>query len=209
SSPTIHDMVNVTDASFDNDGTITSWFWDFGDKTNSTLQSPSHIYSQKGEWKITLTVTDNDGAKTSTTNTVTVINLKPEASFECPPDPQTGMEVQFMDNSVDPENSSISWLWDFGDGNTSDLQTPTHKFAAEGDYNVTLTVTDDENAVDTYTMTISVIEAPQTETTDATPLWIIAVVVVVIATAAFLGIVWWNRRQRSFPEMFTGTNDTE
>jgi PKD repeat protein len=206
SNPTIQDMVNITDASFDSDGAITSWFWDFGDETNSTLQNPSHTYSQKGEWQVTLTVTDNDGAKSSTTHTVTVINLKPEACFECTPDAQTGMEVQFMDNSVDPENRSLSWLWDFGDGNTSDIQTPTHKFATEGDYNVTLTVTDDENAVDTYSMTVSVTEAPQTETADATPLWMIAVVVIVIAAAGFLGLIWWNRRQRSFPEMWSNGN---
>jgi PKD repeat protein len=206
SNPTIRDMVNITDASFDSDGTITSWFWDFGDETNLTLQNPSHTYSQKGEWQVTLTVTDNDGAKSSTTHTVTVINLQPEACFECTPDAQTGMEVQFMDNSVDPENRSLSWLWDFGDGNTSDLQTPTHKFATEGDYNVTLTVTDDENAVDTYSMTVSVTEAPQTETADATPLWMIAVVVIVIAAAGFLGLIWWNRRQRSFPEMWSNGN---
>jgi PKD repeat protein len=75
SNPNIQDLVNITDASSDPDGSITSRFWDFGDETNSTLQNPSHTYSQKGEWQIILTVTDNHGAKNSTTHTVTVINL--------------------------------------------------------------------------------------------------------------------------------------
>jgi PKD repeat protein len=208
SNPTINDMVNITDASSDPDGVIISWFWDFGDGTNSTARNPSHTYSQKGEWKITLTVTDNDRAASSTTQTVKVVNLKPEASFECnSTNLQTDMDIQFADNSVDPENSSISWLWDFGDGNTSELQTPTHTFATAGDYNVTLTVTDDENATDTYTMTVSVAEAPQSETSGAIPLWIIAVVAIVIATVGFLGILLWNRRRRSFSEMFTGSDE--
>ena len=109
-------------------------------------------------------------------------------------------------NARAPENKSISWFWDFGDGNTSELQTPTHKFAAEGDYNVTLIVTDDENATDTFTMTVPVTEPPQTS--GSIPLWIIAVVVIVIAATGFLGMFWWNRRRRSFSEMFTGSDNT-
>ena len=206
SDPTIQDEVNITDNSSDPDGTITSWFWDFGDGTNSTSKNPSHRFSQKGEWQITLTVTDNDGAETSITHTVTVVNLPPAAAFNCTLNPQTDRDIEFTDNSVDPENKSLSWFWDFGDGNTSELQTPTHKFATEGDYNVTLTVTDDENTTDTYTMTVPVTKQPQTS--GSTPLWMIAVVVIVIAAIAFVGLLWWNRRRQNFAEMFTGSSDT-
>jgi PKD repeat protein len=207
SDPSIQDEVNITDTSSDSDGAVTSWFWDFGDRTTSTFKSPSHTFTQKGEWQITLTVTDNDGAEDSITHTVTVINLQPEASFNCTPNPQTDMDIQFTDNSIDPENQPISWFWDFGDGNTSELQAPTHKFANEGNYNVTLTVTDDENATDTYTMTVPVTKPPQTS--GSTPLWIIAIVVIVIAAIGFLGLLWWNRRQQSFSEMFTGSDDPD
>jgi len=206
SDPSIQDEVNITDTSTDPDGAITSCFWDFGDGTTSTLKNPSHTFTRKGEWQVTLTVTDNDGAEDSITHTVTVINLQPEASFNCTLNPQTDMDIQFTDNSVDPENMSLSWFWDFGDGNTSELQTPTHKFATEGDYNVTLTVTDDENATDTFTMTVPVTKPPQTS--GSIPLWMLAVVVIVIASIGFLGLLWWNRRRRSFSELFTGSDDT-
>jgi PKD repeat protein len=201
-NPTIQDTVNVTESSYDIDGTISSWFWDFGDGTNSTLQNPAHKYSQKGEWQITLTVTDNDGAKNSSSQTLKVINLQPEASFECnATEIQTETEIQFLDTSIDPENKTLSWFWDFGDGNTSELQTPTHKFTTPGDYNVTLTVKDDEDATSTYTTQLSVTE------TEAIPLWIIAVIAVAIAAVAFIGLFWWDRRQKSFTEMFTGSED--
>ena len=206
-SPTnisIQDMVNITDASSDLDGTIDSWFWDFGDGINSTSQNTTHTFTQKGEWQVTLTVIDNDGAENSITQTVTVINLQPEACFECNTTSiQTDMDIQFTDNSTDPENNPVSWLWNFGDGNTSEIQNPTHKYATAGDYNVTLTVMDDENATSTFTMTVSVTE-PQAE---ATSLWILVAFVVSVAAIGFLGMLWWNRRRKSFPEMFTGSND--
>ena len=200
----IQDTINITDQSYDKDGSIVSWFWDFGDGTNATEQNPSHMFNEKDEWQITLTVTDDEGAENSTTHTVTISNLKPEACFECnTTDFHIDTEIQFLDNSLDPENKSLSWFWDFGDGNTSDIQAPTHKFTALGDYNVTLTITDDENATDTYTMTISVVEQPE----DNVSLWILAVVAVAIAATVFLGFMWRSKKQKSFPEMFTGSKD--
>jgi len=206
SNPSIQDTINITDYSYDRDGTITSWFWDFGDGTNSTTQNPTHSFTEKGDWQIALTVADNEGAENSTIHTVTMSNLQPEACFECNiTDFVIDTEIQFLDTSLDPENKSISWFWDFGDGNTSDIQAPTHKFSALGDYNVTLTIKDDENAVDTYTMTVSVTEQPQLD--DTTTLWILTIVAIAVAAAVFLGLMWRNKNQKSFPKMFTGSKD--
>lgn len=206
-NPSIQDTINITDNSYDTDGTITSWFWEFGDGTNSTEQNPTHIFNEKAEYKITLTVTDNQGAENSTSQTVTMTNLQPEACFECnTTDFEIDTEILFMDNSTDPENKIVSWLWNFGDGNTSELQAPSHKFVEIGDYNVTLTVTDDENATNTYTMALSVIE----HTDDGTAtLWILAVAAIAVAAIVFVGLFWRNRKQKSFPEMFTGSKDPE
>ncbi|WNZ29620.1 MAG: PKD domain-containing protein [Candidatus Bathyarchaeota archaeon] len=206
-NPSIYDSINIIDHSYDSDGTITSWFWDFGDGTNSTEQNPTHTFKEKNEYQITLTVTDNQGAEDSKTQTLTMTNLPPEACFECnTTDFQIGKEIQFLDNSTDPENKLVSWLWDFGDGNSSNLQTPTHKFLEKGDYNVTLTVADDENANSTYIITISVIE--QIEDNTAT-LWILAVAAIAVASVVFVTLFLRNRKQKSFPEMFTGSKDPE
>jgi len=136
---------------------------------------------------------------------VDVINRSPEAEFTVSPNsPSIQDQVNITDTSSDLDGTIVSWFWDFGDGNTSELQAPTYKYTSQGDYNVTLTVKDDENAISTYTRTLSVAEAPNQ---DAVPLWTIAVIAVVIASVAFLGIFFWNRRQQSFSEMFTGSED--
>ena len=63
--------VTFTDLSTDSDGTIVSWFWDFGDGKTSTEQNPRHWYSGYGTYTVTLTVTDDDGARNSQSKTVT------------------------------------------------------------------------------------------------------------------------------------------
>ena len=181
---------------FENDGIIDAE----GEKT-------SYTYNQKGTQTCRLIVTDSIGVLSEDTCLVNVLNRNPKAEFTfSPSDPSIQDEVYITDTSTDPDGSITSWFWDFGDGYTSELQTPTHKFTTEGDYNVTLTVTDDENATDTFTMHISVTE-PSQSTLGSIPLWIIAVVVIVIAAIGLLGIFWWNRRRRSFSELFTGSDD--
>lgn len=88
-------------------------------------------------------------------------NRSPVANFSyTPAAPTTGDTAVFSDHSTDTDGSIITWVWDFGDGNTSSGQDPTHSFAAAGTYIVTLTVTDDGSASDTYTESITVSAAP-------------------------------------------------
>jgi len=72
--------VNFTDSSTDNDGTIDSWAWDFGDGSSSTAQNPSHSYASAGSYTVSLTVTDDDGADDSTSQSVTVLGPQPPAA---------------------------------------------------------------------------------------------------------------------------------
>jgi PKD repeat protein len=44
----------------------TSWYWDFGDKTNSTEQNPVHIYSKPGQHNVTLTASNVAGNSATT-----------------------------------------------------------------------------------------------------------------------------------------------
>jgi len=59
--------------SYDTDGVITNYLWDFGDGTNSTLANPTHVYTTAGTYTATLLVTDNsNGTGSATTAPITV-----------------------------------------------------------------------------------------------------------------------------------------
>ena len=63
---------DFTDLSTDSDGSVISWYWDFGDSITSTTQNPNHTYASSGTYTVTLTVADNEGATDSVSKDVTV-----------------------------------------------------------------------------------------------------------------------------------------
>ena len=94
-----------------------------------------------GSDSFTYTIGDgNGGAATATVSiTVTPVNDGPVASFgsAC-----TDLDCAFTDGSTDIDGTIVAWSWDFGDGATSAVQSPTHGYAAvDGIYTVTVAVT--------------------------------------------------------------------
>lgn len=122
-----------------------SYLWDFGDGNTSTEQNPIHTYAQDGFYLVTLTIVGSDGCSTSYTYLVqTGIPLFPECSGYILYTQDTALSVttfafdaQLFDAIGNPTQAS-SYLWDFGDGNTSTEAAPTHTYAAEGVYTVQL-----------------------------------------------------------------------
>jgi len=113
-----------------------------------------------GNDTITYTITDGNTTDTATIHiTITNINDPPTANFTfAPENPSTEDVIQFTDTSTDIDGEEINtWLWDFGDGNTSNIQNPTHQYGMATIYQVTLTIWDTEGASDTITKNISAI----------------------------------------------------
>ncbi|WP_158603165.1 PKD domain-containing protein [Halorubrum sp. Atlit-26R] len=111
-------------------------------------------------------VADEDDEIDTTATTVTVQapdqNEPPTASFTASPDsPDAGETVSFdASTSSDADGSIASYEWAFGDGDTATGESAGHAYDAAGDYDVTLTVTDDDGATAQTTQTVSVSEAP-------------------------------------------------
>lgn len=142
------------DRSTDEDGSVVSWQWDFGDGATSSERNPSHVYGGPGRYDVLLVVTDDDGAADTRIHTAEPEappqepNKAPDADFEvhC-----SGLTCSFVDKSKDDDGTIVSWSWSFGDGATSTEQNPVHAYPASGRYDVLLTVTDDRGAADAKT----------------------------------------------------------
>jgi len=149
---------NATE-SFDSDGTITSYFWDFGDGTNATDSFITHAYSDNGTYTITLTVTDNDGLKDTIQDTITVQNRLPTAQFtQSATTVYTGETILFnATQSFDQDGTITSYLWDFEDGTTAMGTTVNHTYVHSGTYTVRLNVTDNDGAINTTTYTVNIL----------------------------------------------------
>jgi PKD repeat protein len=117
-----------------------SYAWSFGDGATSTEANPTHSYAEAGTYTVQLTATGPGGASNSTTRSVTIEWPEPVASFTTDKPGNfaaPGVLIHFTNTS----EYATSYLWDFGDGATSTVTSPTHSYTAEGIYTVQLTAT--------------------------------------------------------------------
>lgn len=161
--------------SSDPDGEITSYLWNFGDGQSSRSENPSHRYQRSGTYEVTLTVTDNDGARNRDTTSATIstndgggggetppptTNQPPTVNVNGPYSGITGAAVSFTSaGSSDSDGTIVAYAWDFGDGNSSTAQNPSHTYSVAGTYTVTLTVTDNAGASASASTSATVTEA--------------------------------------------------
>lgn len=151
--------ITFTDGSTTSVGTITNWNWNFGDGSpNSAVTSPTHVFGNGGPHTIVLIVTSSNGC-VDTVSQVLNVYEKPVAGFT------TGGICQnegtsFTDTSTVLGSSITSWSWNFGDTQSSAIQNPTHYYATNGTYNVTLIVSSGQGCVDTVTQSITVLAGP-------------------------------------------------
>ena len=157
--PSVPGSCNMTTIGFTDqsttDGTnaLNSWMFDYGDGIRDTYNSGpfQHLYSTPGNYNVTLLVRDALGCTDSITKTNAVKISNPRADFTSP-DSLTcpGRTITFTNRSSGP---GLTYLWNFGDDSTSTIKNPTHEYAADGNYTITLTV------VDTYGCSSTIVKS--------------------------------------------------
>ncbi len=142
----------------DSTGSIIHYTWDFGDGSIETGSTIEHTFPSAGSYTVTLTIQDEN--KTSATTLQTII-LDSSAGENQPPTAHLTVSSSPMGNapllvtfdaseSSDPENSALTYSWDFGDGTTAaGDQLTSHQYSIAGTYTARVTVSDSQGASDT------------------------------------------------------------
>lgn len=146
--------------SYDPDGKIVNYTWNFMDGNISHDSFTMHSFADDGIYKVTLTVTDNDGMTDTATINVTVYNQAPKAYF---PDIETETYVNVTFNGTycsDVDGYIANYTWNFGDGTISYSPQPTHMWKSQGIYKVKLTVRDDDGAKSSHIFNVTVKNHP-------------------------------------------------
>lgn len=117
---------------FDSSQYATSYYWDFGDGSFDTIPNPTHSYPLDSfiNYTVCLIVSNACGSDTLCKNYGCIL---PYANFNYT---DSNLTVNFIDSSL----NVINWFWDFGDGDTSTVQNPTHIYPSDGTYKVCLVV---------------------------------------------------------------------
>jgi WD40 repeat protein/PKD repeat protein len=148
------------------DGLIVGRFWDFGDGQTSEDISPSHTFTVTGDFTVTLTLTDEQGA-TGSRSIIIVVTEAPVARIVV--DTRTAESAPAVINfdgssSFDLDGEIVEYQWDFGDGSREFLVAVPHTYASSGTYHARLTVTDDKGVTGSDEVIISIgIREPEIE----------------------------------------------
>ena len=146
------DTVQISVEAEDDDGTVKEvWIYIDGKRFTSTSVVPYQFdwYTGNvslGRHRIELFALDNNEEEGKDEVIVNVVrgSEAPVAAFSADDTiVETGTSIQFTDEST---GEPTAWEWDFGDGNTSNEQHPSHTYSSEGTYDVTLTVTNDQGS---------------------------------------------------------------
>jgi len=131
-----------TDLSSTTYGSITAWEWDFDDGSRSNEQNPAHSFTETGNYNVSLKAT-NDAGCFNIVNKLAYIKaadpLTVSFGFSQPALCKPPETITFTNNSQGP--GPVNYLWNFGDGNSSTANNPSHTYNSSGIFSVTLTAT--------------------------------------------------------------------
>lgn len=136
----VNHTASFTESSTTATGFVDNWQWDFG-AGGSSVQNPTFIYTTPGSYQVSLVVTNNWGCVSDALTRPNYIQVYPRpipsfttnTNHTC----DTTLSVQFTNTTTG--SGPITYLWNFGDGQTSTQTNPTHVYNGTGVYTVTLT----------------------------------------------------------------------
>jgi gliding motility-associated-like protein len=134
----VNQTIVFTDQSTNSVGTLIGWTWDLGGLSTSNTQNSIYSFNTGGIYNIRLSVNTEHGCIAEATKLLT-IDDKPVAKF-ITSNICLNQPINFSDLSSVSFGTINFWQWDFGNGNTSVLQNPTHTYSNSGIYNTSLVV---------------------------------------------------------------------
>ena len=176
-----------------------SYAWSFGDGTNGTGAAPAHNYTHPGTYLVKLTVKDGDSL--TATGAVSVnVSADPVVAASVNPASLVNGETVNFTAAVTGGTGTLTYVWSFGDGGSGTGATPTHSYAAPGNYTVRVTVTDARGATASGTLHVDVqSQGGSSSAASLSPLsWPPLALLLVIAFAALAGIfgALWARGRK-------------
>ncbi len=153
-----------TDNSNGNGGTINTWLWDFDNNgtTDDVNQNTTNFYPADGMYNVELIVSTAFGCSDTIVQPITIYPM-PVANYTFT-NACYGTAIAFNDlstvSSANTPNNIANWNWDFGNLNTSIVQSPAENYASEGVYTVELIVTTNNGCEDTLAQQIEVWPVP-------------------------------------------------
>ena len=159
-------MVAVSATATDPGGDILTYTWDFGDGDDAQVgQSVSHVYDDPETYTVTLTVEDPGAATDTDTRDIVVRNVPPTiVQFFAPSTTEEGARDRYSATAVAAPTDVLVYRWTFSDGSPAqegvDLTEIEYAFDDEGDFSVTLLVTDDDDSTATRTHNVTVVNVP-------------------------------------------------
>ncbi|MFN8181302.1 MAG: PKD domain-containing protein [Bacteroidia bacterium] len=141
------EAVAFTDGSTIPDGFVSDWYWTLGDGSVAAESNPTHTYQEQGNYPIHLLITSNHGCQDSTDGLIRVIP-RPLADFSTQ-NVCLGFETNLTSLAQPSTGPITSYLWDFGDGTSSEEENPVHIYSNPGWYTVSLTVRSDSGCATT------------------------------------------------------------
>lgn len=134
---------------------ITSWLWDFGDGTTETIQNPSHNYNSPGTYSISLKVTTDGGCTNNNSSTPIVVNAYPNAVASFSVNSTTLNLPYDALNTTNLSTGAVSYNWNFGDGTSSTIFSPSHTYTSIGNFEIILVATTQYGCMDTAKVKIT------------------------------------------------------